>query len=172
MAKVKRTSDGRWAFNCPGCNEDHEVTDAWQFNGNADLPTFTPSVHVKTGHYVTSHGDPDHPCWCTHNAERIAEGKQPSGFQCQNCHSFVTDGKIQFLGDSTHELKGQTVELPDWETTEAMDKWYSKLEESTKTDYDLPAKICDKCGQRCNTDFDLARTRAWKEKHFAGECGN
>jgi hypothetical protein len=31
------------------------------------------------------------------------------------CHSFVTDGKIQFLGDCTHALAGQTVELPEQE---------------------------------------------------------
>jgi len=31
------------------------------------------------------------------------------------CHSFVRDGKIQFLGDCTHELAGQTVEIPDWD---------------------------------------------------------
>lgn len=31
------------------------------------------------------------------------------------CHSFVTDGKIQFLNDCFHSLKGQTVDLPDWE---------------------------------------------------------
>ena len=31
------------------------------------------------------------------------------------CHSFVTDGRIQFLGDCTHKLAGQTVDLPDWE---------------------------------------------------------
>lgn len=31
------------------------------------------------------------------------------------CHSFIADGKIQFLGDCWHELKGQTVELPEWE---------------------------------------------------------
>jgi len=30
------------------------------------------------------------------------------------CHSFVTDGRIQFLGDCTHTLAGQTVDLPDW----------------------------------------------------------
>lgn len=29
------------------------------------------------------------------------------------CHSYVTDGKIQFLSDSTHELSGKTVELPN-----------------------------------------------------------
>ena len=28
------------------------------------------------------------------------------------CHSFVTDGRIQFLSDSTHVLAGQTVDLP------------------------------------------------------------
>ncbi len=31
------------------------------------------------------------------------------------CHSFVTDGKIRFLNDCTHDMKGQTVELPDWD---------------------------------------------------------
>lgn len=33
------------------------------------------------------------------------------------CHSFVRDGKIEFLSDSTHKLAGQTVDLPplpDW----------------------------------------------------------
>jgi hypothetical protein len=30
------------------------------------------------------------------------------------CHSFVRDGQIQFLGDCTHALKGQTVERPEW----------------------------------------------------------
>ena len=29
------------------------------------------------------------------------------------CHSFVTDGAIRYLGDCTHKLKGQTVDLPE-----------------------------------------------------------
>ena len=29
------------------------------------------------------------------------------------CHSFVREGKIEFLGDCTHALKGQTVDLND-----------------------------------------------------------
>lgn len=28
------------------------------------------------------------------------------------CHSFIRDGRIQFLGDCEHDLKGQTVDLP------------------------------------------------------------
>jgi hypothetical protein len=34
------------------------------------------------------------------------------------CHSFIRDGQIQFLDDCWHELKGQTVEIPDWEMSE------------------------------------------------------
>jgi hypothetical protein len=31
------------------------------------------------------------------------------------CHSFVRDGRIEFLSDCTHSLAGQTVELPEIE---------------------------------------------------------
>jgi hypothetical protein len=30
------------------------------------------------------------------------------------CHSFVRDGQIEYLGDCTHAMPSQTVELPDW----------------------------------------------------------
>jgi len=30
------------------------------------------------------------------------------------CHYFITDGKIEFCGDSPHKLAGQIVDLPDW----------------------------------------------------------
>ena len=30
------------------------------------------------------------------------------------CHTFVTDGRIQYLGDCTHALAGQTVDMIDW----------------------------------------------------------
>jgi hypothetical protein len=30
------------------------------------------------------------------------------------CHSFITDGQIQFLGDCTHPMAGQTVPIPKW----------------------------------------------------------
>ncbi|WP_259106184.1 hypothetical protein [Pseudomonas sp. JUb42] len=29
------------------------------------------------------------------------------------CHSFVTDGRIQYLGDCTHGLDGQAAEVPE-----------------------------------------------------------
>jgi hypothetical protein len=33
----------------------------------------------------------------------------------KRCHSFVTDGKIQYQNDCHHSLAGKTVDIPDWE---------------------------------------------------------
>jgi len=30
------------------------------------------------------------------------------------CHSFIKNGQIQFLDDCWHELRRQTVEIPEW----------------------------------------------------------
>ncbi len=35
-------------------------------------------------------------------------------WKCVRCHTFITDGRIQFLGDCSHKLAGQTVDLPAW----------------------------------------------------------
>lgn len=99
-------------FHCPGCKSIHAVAveparNSWGYNENADAPTLTPSVLVRSGHYV---GDGEN-CWCTFNAARPDETPD---FICEQCHSFVTDGRIQFLPDCSHELAGQTVDLPDW----------------------------------------------------------
>jgi hypothetical protein len=96
-AKVKevKTGDGKpygWKFRCPGCNDWH-VLHGWTFNGNLEKPTFSPSVLV---HSHEALGDDDKTVITT-----------------PRCHSFVTDGRIQFLTDSTHELSGKTVDLPD-----------------------------------------------------------
>jgi hypothetical protein len=106
VAKVREMGDGLKVFQCPGCECNHMISDKWQYNGNPDSPTITPSILVRTGHYVPEHKGS---CWCEFNK------KEDSGFKCGVCHSFVTDGKIQFLSDCTHELAGQTVELPEWE---------------------------------------------------------
>jgi hypothetical protein len=82
-------------FSCPGCRDHHAIPvvvvgkekGAWRWNGDVNLPTIVPSLLVNVG------------------------GSNPS---VPICHSFVTDGKIQFLQDSTHELAGQTVEIPNW----------------------------------------------------------
>lgn len=76
----------------------------WGYNGNPDAPTFTPSVLVRGTVPITDQ-----------ERDRILAGEK-FGPAPLVCHSFVTDGKIQFLDDCTHALAGQTVPLPDFES--------------------------------------------------------
>lgn len=118
--KLRLCEGGVVMFRCPGCGEAHAVNVApaadgtprpvWGFNNSGDAPTFTPSVLVRTGHFVPGYEDKKN-CWCTYNAEHPDE---PDRFECRVCHSFVTDGRIEFLSDCTHALAGQAVELPDY----------------------------------------------------------
>lgn len=91
VTKHKEGTTYGYAFACPGCNEVHVIpTDPtekihWEFNGDLDKPTLKPSIL------------------------RYARNDAP------RCHSFVREGKIQFLRDCTHGLAGKTVELPEWE---------------------------------------------------------
>ena len=85
----------------------------WGWNMSVEAPTFTPSVLVRSGHFVKDKDSAEsRPCWCDYNKEDGVEGKSP--FVCTVCHSFVTNGNILFLGDCTHAMAGQTVPLPDW----------------------------------------------------------
>ena len=124
MAKVKpfcRHGESEiigYTIECPGCKSRHSIyvnhsnnNANWQFNGNVDSPTFKPSLLIRSGHYA-SHHNKDDGCWCTYKEEHPED---VSGFECGICHSFITDGKIQFLGDCTHHLAGQTVDLPELE---------------------------------------------------------
>jgi len=100
---------------CQGCNDWHTIrtkgATAWGWNGDVDRPTFTPSVLVTSGHLVPRYDGGG--CWCDFNAEEVSKGNEPSRFKCQRCHTFITDGRVQFLSDCTHELAGQTLDLPD-----------------------------------------------------------
>jgi hypothetical protein len=108
---VLRTIEGgNLGFWCPGCEEMHVVSPGWTFDGNYERPTFSPSVLVTSG-CKTPQFQAGESCWCTFNAEAVAAGREPSGFQCSRCHLFVKAGHIEFLGDSTHKLAGQTVEM-------------------------------------------------------------
>lgn len=102
-----RTTGDCITFRCPGCGDNHTVPipphpRAWGFNGDLERPTLTPSLLVRSGHYGEAWKQGD-PCWC---------GKD-LGFSCYCCHSFVRDGRIEFLSDCTHALAGKTVDLLD-----------------------------------------------------------
>lgn len=84
-------------FWCPGCDMQHMVnvigedgsaaSVTWDWDGSVEAPTFSPSI-LLTG-----------------------------GSKDVRCHSFIRSGRWEFLGDCSHSLAGQTVDmvpLPDW----------------------------------------------------------
>jgi hypothetical protein len=114
---VGQAADGSIWFFCPGCAGPHSIKvnspdtpgPNWAYNGNADAPTFAPSVLCRGVQHLTE----------DEHAKLMVGGQvEPRPLVC---HSFVTDGRIQYLGDSTHSLAGQTVDLPNWE--EAWARW-------------------------------------------------
>jgi hypothetical protein len=117
-AKIVRDSEGPFhgiEIRCPGCLYsngalmDHILPlnalpagekemsshigrkDRWGFNGDFEKPTFTPSLNTWWGGFRS--GDHDVPL--------------------HRCHPVLREGRIQFLGDCTHALKEQTVDLPE-----------------------------------------------------------
>ncbi len=93
-------------FWCAGCDTHHAINPkGWTWNGDAERPTFTPSVLVR-GVEMTDEGKA-----MLERGDRPPDGSYPS--RPHVCHSFVTDGRIQYLTDSTHALAGQTVPLQD-----------------------------------------------------------
>lgn len=117
LSRILRSVEGGGLmFWCPGCNGAHMVTvgdgpgPRWGYNGDPAKPSFTPSILIQTGHYVP--GQEGGQCYC--NWDR-RDQDDFADLKCSVCHSFVTDGRIQFLGDCTHHLAGQTVDLPPFE---------------------------------------------------------
>jgi hypothetical protein len=100
MAKISKVTGDKetpgeedYIFECIGCKESHMIrvfpdnpNTGWTFNGDLEKPTISPSILVNAN---------------------LSCPSEP------RCHSFVKDGMIQFLSDCTHELAGQTVQLPE-----------------------------------------------------------
>lgn len=104
MVKIKDLGNKEYAFICPGCNARHTIntipkenSSVWWFNGDVNNPTFKPSINCMWGTYADPSFD------AGEHTEKL------SG----RCHFHITDGKIQFCTDCTHDLKGKTVELPE-----------------------------------------------------------
>lgn len=114
---LRDATDNTLMFWCPGCNEPHAIQHGqgagprWGWNNDALRPTFTPSVLVRS-----IRNDLTEEEYRQYDEAYAKAGREvlndPRFASC--CHSFVTNGRIQFLTDSTHHLAGQTVDLPPW----------------------------------------------------------
>lgn len=86
---------------CPGCNQAHPINvegknlqgAIWSWNGIPDNPEFSPSINMpgRCHYFIHRPRDPADP-------NKVIAG--PS--------------VIAYCGDSSHALKGQTVQLPDF----------------------------------------------------------
>lgn len=91
---------GHIAHWCPACAELHEFAvdrafrngARWTFDGKPNAPTFSPSMNIRIGPWPA--------------------GSKKAG-TVEVCHYFLKRGRLQYLGDCTHRLAGQTVDLPD-----------------------------------------------------------
>ena len=96
MSNKLTTTDikGDYWHYCPGCEQLHQINTErkndngaqWSFDGNMEQPTFAPSINITL---ETSPG------------------------KTKRCHYFIDNGRINYCGDSTHALSGQSVELPE-----------------------------------------------------------
>ena len=99
-SKLRRFAGG-YGHWCPACKEMHVIaTDGknasgaqWSFDGNLTAPTFSPSVNIRTN-------TPDMPHYQAQACSSV-------------CHYHLRVGRLEYGGDCTHALKGQTVDLPD-----------------------------------------------------------
>lgn len=111
MAKVRLYDEekGTYFFKCPAghihyinTKVPNHMNAQWNFNGNIDKPTFTPSIDEKSGYHVAECSEEDRKYYQEENL----------GYKC---HFVITDGYIQFCGDCSHDLKNTTIELPEIE---------------------------------------------------------
>lgn len=88
VVSVLENEPDHYIFWCLGCRCAHYFkVPPWIFNGDMEKPTVRASILVRG--VVDAATDPT-----------------PT-----RCHLFLTDGRIDFLNDCTHHLKGQTVPM-------------------------------------------------------------
>lgn len=81
--KTIEKRDEIFVFKCPGCKCDHHFSASWQFDGDCEKPTVSPSILTRF----------------EQDLKKIV------------CHIFIKDGMIQYLDDCTHELAGKNVPM-------------------------------------------------------------
>jgi hypothetical protein len=98
MAAKAHLNGGEVVFFCPGCQCGHGV----RF---VKVPICGDQRNPKRPEKVWE--------W---NGSMDAPTLFPSLLYVGICHSWVRDGKISFMPDSAHALKGKNdIDLPDWE---------------------------------------------------------
>lgn len=86
-----------WRHWCPGCKWMHVI--------------YTDPKAQANGHFWRFNGDQQAPTF------------EPSVHLVGQCHYFVRGGRIEYCGDSKHELAGRTVDMLDLEDSDVEREW-------------------------------------------------
>lgn len=98
MAKIKKVEhihEGKkymhdqYLYFCEGCGHEH----AFALKSEGGNHTFNMDLNKPT----------------------VSPSLLQNFYKDRICHSFIKDGKIQYLNDCFHRLRGKTVELNDYE---------------------------------------------------------
>ena len=87
-----------WMIKCQACDHHYIPKDRWKFDGNVESPSFTPSVNESVN-------------------QPEMDGYRPE-VKSSRWHFTVTKGKITYGDDCSHDLRGQTLILPDFSAAE------------------------------------------------------
>lgn len=89
MKKKLHNFKNLYSFYCPGCERIHQVNNKWKIN--ISNLTISPSILVTS----------------------------PKGSDDRTrCHSYIKEGKIQYLGDCNHKFRGVTIPMIEFEMSE------------------------------------------------------
>ena len=96
VVKLDHNNNEFYVITSPATGQNILFDKRWNFNGDYEKPTFRPSMLIQ-----------------------YPEEKPEIGLVRE--HFFVTDGKIQYLQDCHHDMRGKTVEMIDC-------KWHEQEE--------------------------------------------
>lgn len=125
LSSTLRYAEGmRLTFWCLGCDMAHQIAygppngpePRWSWDGHTSRPTFKPSILVRYDHLSEASAARNKEFYEA-NGRHMTSEELPYDVH-EVCHSFVTNGQMQYLADCTHSLAGQTVPLPpftDWD---------------------------------------------------------
>lgn len=109
LSPILRKTDTGLVFYCAGCKARHQVNltangPKWDWDGNNTAPTFRPSILVTTIRHDLTEEE-----WAEY--DRVYAGGTSSALDDPKfryvCHMFVRAGKIEYLSDCTHSLRGE-----------------------------------------------------------------
>ena len=100
--KLRKESYG-YAHWCPACEETHIIPNGHKFDGNMEVPTFSPSIKHSGKQTVKVDGK-----WTV--AWMLGSDGRAIDYVC---HYSLIAGQLGYYSDSTHASAGKSIPLPE-----------------------------------------------------------